>query len=74
MALDSSCKCEENRTSLGLPYLKRQNSWQSQWLLCVRTNKRYRHFQYVLATRPTNPSNTGSLYVKLLWTWKRPKK
>jgi len=29
------------RHMIGLPYLQKQNSWQSQWLLFATTNKRY---------------------------------
>jgi len=37
---------------IGLPYRKKQNSWQSQWLLFVTTNKRYTGFFLVFLQLP----------------------
>jgi len=49
-------------TRVGLPYLKKQNAWQSQWLLYATTIKQalYDIFQCVLTRTITNPSQNST--------------
>jgi len=50
---------------IGLPYLKRKNSWQSQWLLFTTTNKCHTAFfsmflQLPITTAKQHPSDYSS--------------
>jgi len=63
------------RHMIGLPYLQKQNSWKSQWLLFATTNKRYTAFFTMFLQLPIH-GKTASLSLfrqNYCGRWKQPK-